>query len=81
LLLKSVGRQAGIRWYAHDRRKVIQPPGSAAHIVLPETSAGTKRPAQPSPMTSGHIGQDPPIVATISCELENLKRLGTTYHL
>ncbi|MED6138216.1 hypothetical protein PIB30_072205 [Stylosanthes scabra] len=49
-------------------------PGSAAHIVLPDTSAGTKMLAQQSPMTSDHIGQDPPKVAITSCALECLKR-------
>ncbi|MED6142671.1 hypothetical protein PIB30_116063, partial [Stylosanthes scabra] len=37
-------------------------PSSAALTVLPDTSAGTRRPAQPSPMTTGHSGQDPPTV-------------------
>ncbi|MED6112197.1 hypothetical protein PIB30_059478 [Stylosanthes scabra] len=55
--------------------------GSAAPTVLPDTSAGTRRPAQPSPTTSGHNGQDPPTVVAISCELESLRRLGTTSYL
>ncbi|MED6166890.1 hypothetical protein PIB30_113763, partial [Stylosanthes scabra] len=38
-------------------------PSSAAPTVLPDTSAGTRRPAQPSPMTTGHSGRDPPTVA------------------
>ncbi|MED6214162.1 hypothetical protein PIB30_100208, partial [Stylosanthes scabra] len=38
-------------------------PSFAAPTVLPGTSAGTRRPAQPSPMTTGHSGRDPPTVA------------------
>ncbi|MED6129376.1 hypothetical protein PIB30_107359 [Stylosanthes scabra] len=52
-------------------------PSSAAPTVLPGTSAGTRRPAQPSPMTTGHSGRDPPTVAATACELENPRRLGT----
>ncbi|MED6198756.1 hypothetical protein PIB30_069591 [Stylosanthes scabra] len=56
-------------------------PSSAAPTMLPDTSFDTRRPAQPSPMTTVHSGQDPPIVVATSCELENPRRLGITSHL
>ncbi|MED6125841.1 hypothetical protein PIB30_072408 [Stylosanthes scabra] len=69
---------------AHESRRVMHPPKFPAPTVLPDTSAGTRRPAQPSPTTSGHSGQDPPTVVATLCELEKIRGVWEqhpTYHL